>query len=399
MHGKTQVFPLPASDVTHTRLTHSLEVSCVGRSLGALAAATLEKQGAVGLPDGFAEVVAAASLAHDIGNPPFGHSGEAAIGEFFRSTGNYLLEHLPAESHNDFLAFEGNAMGFRLLARTPPRRSTWPGGMQLTYAVLGAFSKYPKGSNIKGRDGMVSEKKYGYFTSEAATFADVASKLGLVPRSNAGWSRHPLAFLMEAADDICYRVIDLEDAYRRGIVGFEETSEYLSGVANQPPRPVDPETFAGILAHDERIAYLRAKAINNLIHQCAQVFADNGAEIMSGGFDKPLTDLIPARDALKKVRDAVQEKVYPHRPVLQIETAGFRILDGLLEDFIGAAWDHPTSKRSAKVLSLLPAGYRAERADNAYECVMSVTEYVACMTDGYAIDTYRVLRGMELPLS
>jgi dGTPase len=397
MHGKTQVFPLPESDITHTRLTHSLEVSSVGRSLGRLVGEDLAD------PDvdseSLAAIVSAASLAHDLGNPPFGHSGEDAISDFFTVSGGHFLNGLNEAQQTDFTRFEGNALGLRLLAQTKDRRSAWPGGLQLTFATLGAFVKYPKASLPTGRKGRASEKKFGYFQSEATLFADIALHLGLIEKPDIGWSRHPLAFLMEAADDICYNIIDLEDGFRLGLVAFDDSVRLLRGVADMLPSPTSDETLAGIRDRNEQLGYLRAKAINNLAFQCADVFVHNHPAIINGEFDTALIEYTPAYAALKEIKATTRSVIYPYRPVVEIETAGFRVIGGLLEDLLGAAWEHPRSKRSTKVLSLVSDEYLVDRALDQYNCIMSLTEYVASMTDDFAIHLYRVLRGIELPRS
>jgi dGTPase len=395
MHGKTQVFPLPESDITHTRLTHSLETSCVARSLGSIAGGRLNQEDID--RDSLATIVSAAALAHDIGNPPFGHSGEAAIAEYFGDAGKKYIKGLAAAQMADFTAFEGNALGFRLLTRTKPRHSDWPGGLQLTYATLGAFTKYPKGSLPVGRDGRASEKKFGYFQSDSETFRDVATELGLAETPGYGWARHPLAFLVEAADDICYRIIDLEDGYRLGLVPFDATFKLLRAVADLSPYPTDEATIGGLRDRNEQIGYLRAKAINNLVFQVADLFVSRHDAIIAGEFDTPLVELTPACNELATIKSATAELIYPHRPVVAIETAGFRVLGGLLADFLGAIWEHPRSRRGAKILSLVGPEYLTERHDDHYECVMGLTEFVASMTDDFAISSYRVLRGIELP--
>src|SRR6185437_11224923 len=349
MNGKTQVFPLPGSDTTHSRLTHSLEVSSVGRSLGSLIGQQLPGCN----HECTAAVVAAASVAHDVGNPPFGHSGEAASADFFHSSsGRRFLEGLTEAEVADFTRFEGNALGFRLLTRTNPRQSNWKGGLQLTFATLGAFSKYPRPSLPKGRDSIASEKKFGYFQSEAGLFDEISLRLGLIPRPDCGWCRHPLAFLMEAADDICYHILDLEDGFRLNLVSYEHAEHLLRGVADLPPSPVSSKTFNGILDPRERVGYLRAKAINNLVSQVASVFIASHTELLEGRYDKPLLADSPSQPAIDAMKEATHKLIYPHRPVIEIEAAGYRVLGGLLEDFLGAACEHPRSKRSEKIISL-----------------------------------------------
>jgi dGTPase len=396
MQGKTQVFPLPESDSTHTRLTHSLEVSCVARSLGSMAARRVELEDVD--PEAVSALVAAAALAHDCGNPPFGHSGEDAIAEFFRGPrGSALIAGLNAAERTDLTSFEGNALGFRLLTRTRPRQSDWPGGMQLTLAVLGAFTKYPKASIPRGNAGRISQKKFGFFQSEAQTFATIAEKLGLNTNDVEGWCRHLLAFLTEAADDICYTIMDLEDGVRLGLVDQERAEAVLAAIGDVRIPPTNGDTLGGIKEPHERIGYLRAKAINRLVNQAVDVFVRNVDAILTGSFDKPLLDLVDSFQILEQIREVTAACIYPHKPVVEIETAGFRVLGGLLEDFLDAVLENPSSKRAKKVRALISKAYLPHDDDSRYEKIMAITEFVAGMTDDYAIATYRVLRGMELP--
>lgn len=399
MHGKTQVFPLPESDVTRTRLTHSLEVASVARSLGTLAGANLAA--ADHHVDGLGELAAAAALAHDLGNPPFGHSGEDAISGFFRSrNGERFLSGLSSEQKADFTSFEGNALGFRLLSRTRPLQSARPGGMRLTYATLAAFAKYPKPSLPVGRDKHASEKKFGFFQSEAGIFAEVAEQTGLIRKEEVqGWCRHPVAFLVEAADDICYRIIDFEDGYRLNLIPFDMIQKLLEEVISACGESINRDYVGQVKERQEQVGYLRARAINALIHAVAREFDANVDPIMAGRYDRSLLDGTGATGPLAEIKRATQEEIYTHRPVLQIEAAGFQVLGGLLTDFLSAAFELPRSKRSIKVLDLIPDIYKEDTLPRCsqYDVTMALVEYVASMTDTYAIDTYRTLRGIELP--
>lgn len=400
LHGKTQVFPLPKSDLTHTRLSHSLEASCVARSLGTIVSGGIERSGDD--PNDISEILAAAALAHDIGNPPFGHSGEDAIQQYYLTAGKSFLSSLTDAQRADLECFEGNALGFRLLTHTRPRQSQWPGGLQLTMATLGAFTKYPRASLPKGDKHFASEKKFGFFQSELEIFEDVADTTGLERKSESSWCRHPLAFLLEAADDICYNIIDLEDGYRQDLVPFDAAVPLLSAIAKGAPSPFSVDTFQGIISRDDQIGYLRAKAINNLIHQAADVFLKNYDQILDGRFDQQLLNSITSRAEIEAVKRVCEEVVFVHRPVVQIEAAGFGVIEGLLGDLIPLIWEHPRSKRATKILDLVPLEYLPDGAvqtDNAYDVLVNITDFVAGMTDEFAISFYRVLRGIELPVS
>lgn len=400
MHGKTQVFPLPRSDLTHTRLSHSLEASSVARSLGTIVSNRIALKGCN--PSDISEILAAAALAHDIGNPPFGHSGEDAIQQFFLTGGKHFLSSLTPAERGDLECFEGNALGFRLLTHTRPRQSNWLGGLQLTTATLGAFTKYPRGSMPKGNPGLASEKKFGFFQAEADTFSTVASKLGLKRKPDGSWCRHPLAHLLEAADDIAYRIIDLEDGYRQNLIPFDLAARLLRAIADAPPYPTSEATLGGILSRDEQVGYLRAKSINNLVHQAADAFVNHHDEILAGVYDEPLMEHIPSHPGVEAIRQTCEEVIFVHRPVIEIEAAGFQVIGGLLDDLVPFVWEHPRSKRAEKVLGLVSSEYLpqgAVRSDNAYDALLTITEFVAGMTDEFAISTYRVLRGIELPSS
>lgn len=402
LHGKTQVFPLPRSDVTHTRSSHSLEASCVARSFGAIVDQYLN------LPEGndnaCSEILAAAALAHDLGNPPFGHSGEKAIGDYFKSHRAQTVS-LTEQERKDLEDFEANALGFRILAHTNPLQSTAAGGMQLTYATLAAFTKYPRHSTSARSatsSKAASEKKWGYFQADQSLFEEVANAVGLIQREPGSWVRHPLAFLLEAADDICYRVIDLEDAYRLDIVPFDATVNLLEPIADSQPARINRGSLRRLNDRDQKIAYLRAKAITNLVQQSARVFKDNLDAILNGTFDSALVDSTPSAPNLDAIKQLAERVIFAYRPVVEIEAAGFEVLGGLLESFVGAALDAKPSARSKKTLSLLPPEVLPPKhleAQSPYLTMLALAQYVAGMTDEYAITTYRTLRGIALPAS
>lgn len=396
LQGKTQVFPFPESDFVHTRLTHSMEASCVGRSLGNLVGQQIESFLPEGMtPEHVAAIVATACLAHDIGNPPFGHAGENAIQHFFAAEGeNYLLE-LDAAQRTDLQRFEGNALGFRLLTRTPPAWSKRPGGLRLTYASLGAFGKYPCGSDCDTDSG-ASSKKFGVFQSEAETMTQVATELQLLPKSGSrAWYRHPFAFLVEAADDICYQLVDLEDGYQLGLLPYETIARPLRTILDGDDAGLD-----NIYDESEQVAYLRSKVINMLVEETAQSFLANLDSILTGDFDRSLLKTVPCMEPFSLIKEMNRQVVYKHRPVLEIEAAGFEVLPGLLKVFLEAAFDSPQSLKSQKILELVPQSYRqanGELESAPYELVMSLVEYVAAMTDRHALETFRILKGISLP--
>jgi dGTPase len=327
LQDKTQVHPLPEDDFVHTRLTHSLEVSSVGRSLGKRVGETImqrhpELKDRFSLFD-FGAVVASASLAHDLGNPPFGHAGEDALSEYFKQRPELAREVTPVQ-WSDLVAFEGNAQGFRILNQH--------GGLRLTLATLGAFTKYPCASGFFPRDAKrKSQKKFGFFDSERSLFTDIAASLELRSTGECGWSRHPLAFLVEAADDICYSIIDLEDGCNLGLVSFEETVEWLAPILG---KTLDRQKLGREGSLKAKLGTLRAMAIGELIDSCTSVFLDNEPGILSGDFDSALTDLGPHREALKVISKHSVEKIYHAQQVVEIEAAGHEVLPGLLDEFV-----------------------------------------------------------------
>ena len=350
LQDKTQVFPLAESDYVRTRLTHSIEVSCVGRSLGTLVGAQVLKEHkveAVTAQD-VGDIVAAASLAHDIGNPPFGHSGEDAIRNWFETRGKSYLSGMQPAEQEDLLKFEGNAQGFRALTRlqNPDNR----GGLQLTYAVLGAFSKYPRQSIVPGMQGSkdVGEKKFGFFSVDSPSFKEIAKGLGLKIKAANAWSRHPLAFLTEAADDICYRIVDFEDGFRLGRVSFSEVEQPLKEIAFKTASRESQTRYK--IARDEhaQIEMLRAMAINTLVHAAVEVFSNNSKKILNGEFAASLLSKVPYRKPIRVIQKLSSEKIYATRPVAQIETAGFEVLGGLLDRVVPVLTRDPERLSAAR---------------------------------------------------
>lgn len=405
LQDKTQVFPLAQSDYVRTRLTHSLEVSSVGRSLGTLVGeSVIRRHGLAGVyPQDFGAIVAAAGLAHDLGNPPFGHAGEEAIRCWFATSavGQTLLAQLDPAEQADFLNFEGNAQGFRLLTRlqTPDNR----GGLQLTCATLGAFSKYPRAAWWpKPVAAGVGFRKFGFCRDDAELFGELAATLGLQSAGTLAWQRHPLAYLLEAADDVCYRIIDIEDAFRQQVLDFQETVDLLRPLAGLA---ADAERLARMHRTEEKIEYLRAKAIGQIIEQLHTAFMAHEAAILSGTFAVALLDVIPAASALQALKRRAEARVYVARPVVEIGVAGFEVLAGLLEAFVGAVNDVAERGRQAwpknqMLLHLLPEQYLGPGrlpAASVYQRVLGITDFISGMTDSYAVTLYKKITGISLP--
>ncbi len=393
LKDKTQVFPLAQSDYVRTRLTHSLEASCVGRSLGSMVGrAIVDRHGLAPEvhPSDFGAVVAAACLAHDIGNPPFGHAGEDAMRAWFASHSAYLAG-LNPDQRADLLNYEGNAQGFRIL--THLQNPTNPGGLQLTCAVLATFAKYPRRSHLTEPLAGKSARKFGYFQAEAGLFAEVADTVGLIPRAEGAWFRHPLTFLVEAADDTCYLVVDIEDGVQQGCVSPEQAEELLLDLAGGIEA-------ASRLKHLEdpkrRIEYLRARAIGRLVDEAARIFLENEAAILEGSFDHALFDVSPVGETLHKVRKVAEEQIYNARQVMEVMAAGYEVISGLLDGYVDGACG-PQTARNRVWANLLPADFDQTAGESNYLRLLQVADMIAGMTDSYAVSAYRRLKGIELP--
>ncbi|NCW90026.1 MAG: deoxyguanosinetriphosphate triphosphohydrolase [Rhodocyclales bacterium] len=393
LKDKTQVFPLAQSDYVRTRLTHSLEASCVGRSLGSMVGrAIVDRHGLAPEvhPSDFGAVVAAACLAHDIGNPPFGHAGEDAMRAWFASHSAYLAG-LDPDQRADLLNYEGNAQGFRIL--THLQNPTNPGGLQLTCAVLATFAKYPRRSYLAEPLAGKSARKFGYFQAEAGLFAEVADTVGLIPRAEGAWFRHPLTFLVEAADDTCYLVVDIEDGVQQGCVSPEQAEELLLDLAGGIEA-------ASRLKHLEdpkrRIEYLRARAIGRLVDEAARIFLENEAAILDGSFDHALFDVSPVGETLHKVRKVAEEQIYNARQVMEVMAAGYEVISGLLDGYVDGACG-PQTARNRVWANLLPADFDQTAGESNYLRLLQVADMIAGMTDSYAVSAYRRLKGIELP--
>ena len=402
LQDKTQVFPLAKSDYVRTRLTHSMEVASVGRSLGMLAADTIKKkEGRLPfslVPHDVGTVVAAACLAHDIGNPPFGHAGESAIQEWFAENEEQYLSGMPEAQKQDLLKFEGNAHGFRTLSRL--QNPDQEGGLQLTSAVLGTFTKYPRASSVdtiqsKG----ISGKKFGFMQSESAIFTSLTKELSLISKSakNQAWFRHPLSFLVEAADDICYHVIDVEDGFKAGVITYDELLD-LHGpwLERAQSKKLDV-----IVLPQRKAEYLRATTIHKMILEAHGVFAKKYAGLMNGKFDDELVRHMTKEAAFAKFEEVTRAKVYKAKPVLQIEACGFEVIGGLLKAFLEAVEDTAKNQKSAKVRSrtlmgLFPEESLALTDKSPYERALVVTDFIAGMTDSYALELYQRIHGISL---
>ena len=400
LQDKTQVIPLSKTDFVHTRLTHSLEVSVVGRSLGRIVGKQLlEKYPQLKdlgyQANDFGAIVASACLAHDIGNPPFGHSGEKAIGEYFKSgKGLQFKNELKEKEWQDLIDFEGNANGFKILTES---REGVEGGLRLSYATLGAFIKYPKESIPKKPTKHIADKKFGFFQSEKNVFSDVALDLGLKSRDikNNSFSRHPLAFLVEAADDICYTIIDFEDGINLGLIEEEFALEYLINLVRDT---INTEKYYQLKTKQDRLSYLRALAIGNLISEAAKVFIDNEEAILTGDYDISLLEKCKYEAQINDIIKISIQKIYRSKEVIEKEISGYKILADLLDVFIKAVNNSYYGKASnydTLLLNLLPEKYQ-QPSTNLYIRILSICGFIASMSDGAAIILHKKIKGIEI---
>lgn len=402
MQNKTQVFPLPGSIFVHNRLTHSLEVASVGMSLGNDVAHCVMKtrpELADTLFTQIGTIVSTACLAHDMGNPPFGHSGEKAIQTFFtEGKGAYLKDRLSPELWNDITHFEGNANAFRLLAhRFKGRRD---GGFVMTYTTLASIVKYPFASALAEK----GHGKFGFFSTEADIFCRIADDLGIIRKSADGcpaeYARHPLVYLVEAADDTCYEIMDIEDAHKLKIVTYEETKQLFldffdeKGQNHIMQRIHDEE----ITDDNEKVIYMRACVINALERACVDTFMKHEEEIMKGEFSGSLIDSIDDRlvKAYHNCTELSKKRIYKSKPVLDVELSGFKIMDSLMEVMTEAAVN-PQRFYSRQLISRVSSQYDISAPDLETR-IMAVIDYISGMTDVYALDIYQKINGISLPI-
>ena len=401
LQDKTQVVPLSKTDFVHTRLTHSLEVSVVGRSLGRQVGKQLLEQhphlqNIHGYQfNDFGAIVAAAALAHDIGNPPFGHSGEKAIGAYFKEgEGQHLKKELSEKEYQDFCDFEGNANGFKILTESREGRE---GGLRLSYATLGAFMKYPKASLPKKPTTHIADKKYGFFQSEVDTFSAVAEELGLAIRdkANQSYARHPLAYLVEAADDICYTIIDFEDGINLGLIEEEYALEYLIKLVKNT---INTKKYNALKTTQDRVSYLRALAVGTLIEEAVQIFIDNEDRILSGEFDTGLLDVCSYQAQISDIIDISIKNVYESSEVINKEIAGYKVLDELLNVLVKVAANSYFGKLSnydKLIIKALPETVKLANA-SLYDNIMAICLHISKLSDTNAMLLFHRFKGNSI---
>jgi len=396
LQNKTQVFPLPGSVFVHNRLTHSLEVACVGRSLGVNVAHRLKAKKHIETPylEEIGSIVSAACLAHDLGNPPFGHSGEKAIATFFSEGDRQQLKtEMTEEEWKDIICFEGNANALRLLTHQFNGRR--PGGFVLTYSTLASIVKYPYASIFSDP----KKQKFGFFDSEKSDFEKIATELG-IPRSPNNpnqFARHPLVYLVEAADDICYQIMDIEDAHKLRILTSDETKNLFLNFFDENRKARRQETMLMVTDVNEQIAYLRSSVIGQLIDECSAVFVENEEAILNGTFTSSLIKKLPqhSAEAYETCSQTAFKKIYRSQEVLDVELAGYKIILTLLEHLITAVLS-PEKAYSKQLLMRIPEQYETN-SPSVYGKIMAVLDYISGMTDVYALDLYRKITGMSIP--
>ncbi|MFW2135598.1 dGTP triphosphohydrolase [Chryseobacterium sp. TY4] len=411
LQNKTQVFPLPGSVFVHNRLTHSLEVASVGRSLGSLIGDFVSKHYKNDLNETsnnfyqyqLSDVIAAACLCHDIGNPAFGHSGEDAIASYFEQNDKDLKPFFNEKEWADLVNFEGNANAVRVL--THQQQGKDEGGTQLTFSTLASIAKYPCEAIAKQK-GMIHRKKFGFFQNSKSTFLEIANATGMQRESDEPiiHKRHPFVWLVEAADDICYSIIDMEDAHRLGIVNSRDCEDLFIDLI----KSVNPDDIKRvndkldiIKNPNERISYLRAKVINSLINKSVSTYQANFDKIIEGTMDKALLDLFKQESSsLIEIERFSIEKIYNHKAVIEIENAGYNVMYELLDHFIPSIILERSERKNydKMALKLIPKQFVYEEG-SVYDKVLGVLDFVSGMTDNYATDLYRKIKGIEIGMT
>ncbi len=410
LQNKTQVFPLPGSVFVHNRLTHSLEVSSVGRSLGSVVGEfifdkyekELDENAQNFYRHNLQNVIAAACLCHDVGNPAFGHSGEDAIASYFEKNESDLKQKFSEKEWADLVNFEGNANAIRVL--THQQNGKDEGGTQLTFSTLASIAKYPCEAVAKSK-GILHRKKFGFFQNEKDTFLEIARAVNLIQESEEPtiFKRHPFVWLVEAADDICYNIIDMEDAHRLKIVSTLDCENlFLELIKSENANTKRVEDKLAILTNaNERISYLRAKVINALINKSVEIYQNNFSKILEGNLEKALLDIYKSENkALQEIESFSIEKIYGHKAVVEIENAGYNVMNELLDHFIPPVLKQKSERKSydRMALKLLPEQFVYESGTD-YQKVLGVIDFVSGMTDNFATDLYRKIKGIDIGMT
>ncbi|ADJ29885.1 deoxyguanosinetriphosphate triphosphohydrolase (plasmid) [Nitrosococcus watsonii C-113] len=398
LKDKTQVHPFSDNDHVRTRLTHSLEVATVGQSLGTLVGSEIIERYELKnfKSEDFGNIIKAACLAHDIGNPPFGHIGEEAVREWFNEKENNekLFEEMTKAKRSDFQRFDGNAQGFRIITQTENYKGN--GGLQLTFATLATLMKYPWPSTHN----KANKNKFGFFQSEQNYIEEIAEQVGLLPTRDGAWYRHPLAYLVEAADDICYAIIDLEDGIDMGALSFRYYEEFIKGYLKQDKEYEGWESeYKNLETTKQKISYLRNKAITKLIEEASESWLKHEVDISHGNFEYPLLDKVEGNGFVQDAKKIAKEEIFINHKKIYIEIASYKILYGLLDAFSEAALqgkgDDFESGKNKRLFTLM--GEDAPKSEcSRYETLMKVIDFISGMTDRFALGMYRQLDGISL---
>lgn len=410
LQNKTQVFPLPGSVFVHNRLTHSLEVSSVGRSLGSMIGDFIYQNYASELTttakdfyrDSLGDVVASACLCHDIGNPAFGHSGEDAIASYFERNESNLKSKFTENEWADLVNFEGNANAIRVL--TNQQNGKDKGGIQLTFSTLASILKYPCEAIAKKKE-ILQRKKFGFFQNEKNTFLEIAQTTKMIQDSQDPlvFRRHPFVWLVEVADDICYNIIDMEDAHRLKIVATSDIENLFFDLIKSENKDTHriEQKRSTLTNANERISYLRAKVINALINKSVEIYTENFDKILQGTLQKSLLDIYKQENpSLQEIETFSIEKIYNHKAVVEIENAGYNVMYELLDHFIPSILKPKEHRKSydKMALKLLPEQFLYEQQSD-YQKVLGVVDFISGMTDNYATDLYRKIKGIDIGMT
>ncbi|WP_313270170.1 dGTP triphosphohydrolase [Epilithonimonas vandammei] len=410
LQNKTQVFPLPGSVFVHNRLTHSLEVSSVGRSLGSVIGEFIYGQFKNDLNEesknfylhNLSNVIAAGCLCHDVGNPAFGHSGEDAIASYFDRNDTSLKSKFNEKEWADLVNFEGNANAIRVLAQQQQGKDA--GGVQLTLSTLASIAKYPCEAIAK-KKGVVHRKKFGFFQNEKEIFLEIAKSTLMIKENDDPYifKRHPFVWLVEAADDICYNIIDMEDAHRLGIVSTADCKNLFFELVKSETDDIKrvEQKLDSISNENEQISYLRAKVINALINKSIELYKNNFDKILQGNLEKGLLDIYKSENkTLQDIESFSIEKIYNHKAVVEIENAGYNVMYELLDHFIPSILKSTDERKSydKKALKLLPKQFFYEDGTD-YQKVLGVIDFVSGMTDNFATDLYRKIKGIDIGMT
>ena len=410
LQNKTQVFPLPGSVFVHNRLTHSLEVSSVGRSLGSVIGEFIYGQFKNDLNEesknfylhNLSNVIAAGCLCHDVGNPAFGHSGEDAIASYFDRNDNSLKSKFNEKEWADLVNFEGNANAIRVLAQQQQGKDA--GGVQLTLSTLASIAKYPCEAIAK-KKGVVHRKKFGFFQNEKDIFLEIAKRTSMLQENEEPYifKRHPFVWQVEAADDICYNIIDMEDAHRLGIVSTADGKNLFFELVKSETDDIKrvEQKLDSISNENEQISYLRAKVINALINKSIELYKNNFDKILQGNLEKGLLDIYKSENkTLQDIESFSIEKIYNHKAVVEIENAGYNVMYELLDHFIPSILKSTDERKSydKKALKLLPKQFFYEDGTD-YQKVLGVIDFVSGMTDNFATDLYRKIKGIDIGMT